>query len=58
MDGYWKTMIVSSFLGVGLFFTLQYLYDNRSNKCMVSVADAMSSRPEMVELRKRCRERN
>lgn len=43
-------------IAIGTTIGLQHLYDTRQNKCVVSFADAISQRPEMVKLRKQCEE--
>jgi len=49
-----RCVIAIIIISIGISILFQYLYDTRSNKCMVSISDAISSRPEMVELRARC----
>lgn len=48
---YFAVIFVVAF---GMYKGLTYLYDNRQDKCVVSIADAISTRPEMMALRERC----
>ena len=54
MREFYICFAVSALLGCLLAVGADYAYENRSNKCTVSMGDAISSRSGMVELRRKC----